>query len=491
MATSNHTSDPNEKEVGYASGTSNESLAQPVYERPAGVAGLYSHPVTQVTMLGFVCFMCPGLFNALNGLGGGGQVDSTTSANSNAAVYATFAFSAFFAGSINNKLGARLTLLLGTTGYALYVGSYLALNIHPKSSAFVIAAGAVLGICAGLLWTAQGSLMLSYPTEIQKGRFIGIFWSIFNLGGVVGAAVSFGLNFKSEANSVGNGTYIAFLILTLIGVTIPIFMVSPDKMIRTDGTKVTTPRHPSWKVELYGLWVTVKTDPMVLLLFPMFFASNWFYTWQFNDYNGALFNIRTRALNNLVYWTSQIAGSLIIGLLLDSKKLKRRVRAFSGWTILFLMVWIVHIWAYFYQRDYTRESVPPEASKIDFKDSGYAAKVWLYIFCGLLDAKWQITVYWIMGAMSNDPGKLAHFAGLYKSIQSAGAAGVWRADAVKLPYVFMNIFISTWVLLLAGLVFALPMIHLRVKETTDLNDETLARMDDKGNIKPSEELSAN
>lgn len=32
---------------------------------------------------------------------------------------------------------------------------------------------------------------------------------------------------------------------------------------------------------------------------------------------------------------------------------------------------------------------------------------------------------------------------------------------------FMNIFISTWVLLVAGLVFALPMIHMRVKDTTD------------------------
>jgi hypothetical protein len=41
-----------------------------------------------------------GLFNALNGLGAGGQVDSTTSANSNAALYATFAFAAFFAGYI-------------------------------------------------------------------------------------------------------------------------------------------------------------------------------------------------------------------------------------------------------------------------------------------------------------------------------------------------------------------------------------------------------
>lgn len=66
----------------------------------------------------------------------------------------------------------------------------------------MIVAGAILGICAGLLWTAQGSLMLAYPTENQKGLFIGIFWSIFNLGGVVGAAVSLGQNFHSEVCSL-------------------------------------------------------------------------------------------------------------------------------------------------------------------------------------------------------------------------------------------------------------------------------------------------
>ena len=66
----------------------------------------------------------------------------------------------------------------------------------------------------------------------------------------------------------------------MIGATIPLFMVDPNKMIRTDGTKVTTPRHPSWKVEIYGLWVALRTDPMIIMLFPMFFASNWFYTWR-------------------------------------------------------------------------------------------------------------------------------------------------------------------------------------------------------------------
>jgi hypothetical protein len=42
--------------------------------------------------------------------------------------------------------------------------------------------------------------MLSYPTESQKGLFIGVFWAIFNLGAVVGASVSLGQNFQSEVS---------------------------------------------------------------------------------------------------------------------------------------------------------------------------------------------------------------------------------------------------------------------------------------------------
>ncbi|KAF8639403.1 hypothetical protein AX17_001528 [Amanita inopinata Kibby_2008] len=477
-------SDVAEREKGYSSDNGSH---QQLYERPKGLKGLYMHPATQVAMLGFICFMCPGLFNALNGLGGGGQVDGTTGANSNSALYATFAGAAFFAGSINNKLGARLTLLLGSTGYALYVGSYLALNIHPITGrGFVIAAGAILGICAGLLWTAQGSLMMAYPTEAQKGRYISIFWSIFNLGGVVGAAVALGQNVHSKANQVNNGTYIGFLVLTTIGVIIPMLMADPEKMIRTDGTKVTIPRQPSWKSEIYGLYVALKTDRMIVLLFPMFFASNWFYTWQFNEYNGVLFDISARSLNNIVYWVAQIIGSVAIGFMLDQKKLRRRVRAFTGVAILMAMVFVVHIWAYFYQKHYTRESVK-QKERIHIGEPAYVGRIFLYIFCGLLDAMWQTTAYWLMGAMSNDPAKLAHFAGFYKSIQSAGAAGVWRADGIGLP--FMNIFISTWVLLTAGLVIALPMIHYRVKEHTDFEDETLARMDEHGQVLPADAVA--
>lgn len=71
---------------------------------------------------------------------------------------------------------------------------------------------------------------------------------------------------------------------------------------------------------------------------------------EFNDYNLALFTIRARALNNLVYWMSQIVGSVSIGFLLDQRGLTRRFRAYMGWVVLLLMVFVVHIWAYFYQK---------------------------------------------------------------------------------------------------------------------------------------------
>jgi hypothetical protein len=50
-------------------------------------------------------------------------------------------------------------------------------------------------------------------------------------------------------------------------------------MIRTDGTKVMPVRRPSWQTEFISLFVALKMDPWIVLLFPMFFASNYFYTW--------------------------------------------------------------------------------------------------------------------------------------------------------------------------------------------------------------------
>ena len=89
----------NTTEKGYP--PSGSDVSQREVSSPAphtGFKAWYYNTVTQVVMLGFVCFMGPGLYNALNGLGGGGRVDTKTNSNANAVHYATFAFFAFFAG---------------------------------------------------------------------------------------------------------------------------------------------------------------------------------------------------------------------------------------------------------------------------------------------------------------------------------------------------------------------------------------------------------
>lgn len=145
----------------------------------------YASPAFQLTLVAFVCFMCPGMFNAVQGLGGGGQFDASTSDNSNVALYSTFSVVGFFAGTIANRLGIKLTLSLGGMGYFLYVASYLSYNRN-QNEGFVLFAGALLGVCAGMLWAAQGAIMMSYPPEKSKGRYISWFWMIFNLGAVIG-----------------------------------------------------------------------------------------------------------------------------------------------------------------------------------------------------------------------------------------------------------------------------------------------------------------
>lgn len=41
----------------------------------------YASPKVQLGMVSFVCFLCPGMFNALGGLGGGGKTDATLADN--------------------------------------------------------------------------------------------------------------------------------------------------------------------------------------------------------------------------------------------------------------------------------------------------------------------------------------------------------------------------------------------------------------------------
>jgi MFS family permease len=297
-----------------------------------------------------------------------------------------------------------------------------------------------------------------------------------------------GQNINTQASAtVTDGTYVGFLVLTILGAALSWCLVDAKDVIRNDGSKVIVMKHPSWKSELLGLWETFGTDPYIIALFPMFLASNWFYAYHFTEVNGAYFNTRTRALNGVVYYTMQIVGAYVFGFALDYKGVRRTMRAKIAWAALFVLIMIVWGCGYKFQTTYDRAWAMDENTiKMDWTHDGFGGPFVLYMFYGFSDAAWQTTVYWMMGSLTNNGRKLANFAGFYKGIQSAGAAITWRLDDIGTSY--MTMFAINWGLLAGSLLIALPVILWKVEDSTSIEkdlaftDETIEEVAPKAHV---------
>jgi hypothetical protein len=230
-------------------------------------------------------------------------------------------------------------------------------------------------------------------------------------------------------------------------------------------------KNPSWKTEIYGLYEVFLSDPYIIFLFPMFFASNFFYTYQFNAVNGAYFSTRAKALNNTLYWTMQIIGAFVVGYALDHEAISRKMRAKLAWLVLFALTMGIWGGGYAFQTTYTREEVSNKATwvPVDWKNSGYIGPMFLYMFYGFYDAAFQTCVYWYMGSLTNNSRKLANFAGFYKGIQSAGSALSWSLDRHDLSY--MRMLAACWGLLAGSLIIGLPLILWKVHDYVPVEDD--------------------
>ncbi|KAJ2850267.1 hypothetical protein IWW36_002015 [Coemansia brasiliensis] len=410
----------------------------------------YYSPMTQVVLVGLVCFFCPGMYNALNGMGGGGQVDRTTGNNANTALYCTFIVFGILGGSIVNLCGVRWTIAVSGLSYALYSGSYIYLN-HTGNGAFTIAAGGLLGVGAGILWAAQGMIMVSYPREEEKGKYIAVFWVIFNLGGMLGGILPFAINYHSESNSLSDSVYIAFIVLESLGAVLGLALAPPSKVTRSDGSSVVLVKYTSARKEALEI-LKLFLNPTILALIPMCFTSNFFYSYQFGPVNASIFNIRTRGFNNIFYWGAQMVGAYFLSFLLDNQHMTRRKRGLYAFVIV--AVFFNAIWGgtLKQQLKYTHGPLPSgeptdyPGGLIDFLEHKRAAgPIILYTLYGLGDALYQNLAYWIIGSLTNDNQKLSRYAGFYKGIQSLGNTVAWQLDAKNVSY--MNQLIGNWVLL--------------------------------------------
>lgn len=203
---------------------------------------------------------------------------------------------------------------------------------------------------------------------------------------------------KTDTNEdVNDGTYIGFMTMMFAGVLLACCLCNAKDVVRDDGSRVIVKKNPSWKSEFRGLWRTLCYEPYVIALFPMFFASNWFYTYQQNGVNGAFFTTRAKAMNSMLYWLAQIIAAFFCGIALDSHRLARSTKA--RLSLIFLMAITLAVWlgGLKFALKHTRASLAKENGfdAVDYSEPDrYLHPVFLYTAYGAYDAVWQATVYW-------------------------------------------------------------------------------------------------
>jgi len=100
---------------------------------------------------------------------------------SNSLLYASFAISNFFAPWMIARIGPKYSMFLGGLGYTVYAAQLLYL-----SDILLYACAVFNGVGASLLWTGQGTFLSINSSPDSAARDSGIFWTLYQLSGVVG-----------------------------------------------------------------------------------------------------------------------------------------------------------------------------------------------------------------------------------------------------------------------------------------------------------------
>lgn len=270
------------------------------------------------------------------------------------------------------------------------------------------------------------------------------------------------------------------------GVLLGVFIVNPSLVTKEDGTKVKIAKQKSVGEELKAV-LSVITDYNMIRLFPIFFSSNFFYTYVFNAFNGALFTVRTRGFNSAFFWMAQMFGSVLFAKVVDvPKNITRSIynRAWRGYALVFVVVtisWAIGLYLQLgFRGGYVNVTDLADEAIIDFQDKDWVFPFFVMIGYGLADSIIQTFSYWIMSIIAgNDTVLAARYAGYYKGVQSLGAAVAWLLDSnyIMTPartqlYICVGLFYVSMIPVIPVVVRLKGMVLNHVENDEDLSSST-------------------
>ncbi|XP_021973274.1 UNC93-like protein 3 [Helianthus annuus] len=190
-------------------------------------------------------------------------------------LYTSFTVSSLFASSVVRKLGSKNALLLGTTGYWLYIAA----NLKP-SWYTMVPASLYLGFAAAILWVGEGTYLTATARSQANdhklhegtviGHFNGEFWGIFASHQLVGNLLTLAL-LKDGAEGSTSGTTLLFTVFLgsmTLGTVLMSFLKKRDGE-ETEGDRDSSPGLYTLLASLWNQIITPLCDVRMLLIVPL------------------------------------------------------------------------------------------------------------------------------------------------------------------------------------------------------------------------------
>ncbi len=208
-----------------------------------------------------------------------------------ATAYFFFFLGTFIAAPLTGKIGLKKSMAIASIGYAVFIAA-----IPLKVDWLVLLFGAIVGVCAAILWTAEGAYIIKATEEKSRATTIGIFISCVQAGSFIGI---FGTSFLIE--KLGFETSFFGLSGIVILGTLTLLILKEE-------------RDEAQKSDFKGILKMLKTK--ALLFFPLFFAA-----YMLMGFFVSSIMLHLKELNGIefagkitsVFWLTTIIAPLLAG----------------------------------------------------------------------------------------------------------------------------------------------------------------------------------
>lgn len=111
------------------------------------------------------------------------------------------------------------------------------------------------GVSSGVFRLTEGAIVLACPEKHRRGKYLAYWLASRIVGQMIGGAVTLGVNAgNKEKGHISVQTYLVFISIQAVGPFIAAMLSPPDKVQRSDQTKVVVNLPQGLKTELWAMW---------------------------------------------------------------------------------------------------------------------------------------------------------------------------------------------------------------------------------------------